>query len=870
MVFPIVRHTNFEGWIPEEDVDGIDIKNTILSKAVNVDFENGFLSTAPAPQTVTLNAAIADSVANGYAFASVKHFYDSRNSRGDVVFYAMYKAINDWKFYVIDSGGASLLYVDEVAGDNGTISLAYGTEPKFSYAYSDGQLKINTNLTCVFSSVVDPAEVALSMTLVYTDSKAMSTDTFTEGWLLCPRWLGWTMTPGSGFKIGSTANPVSGTEDFADATYNYGGVINAADVSFTGGFSHLTTGGQGLDSCLQLSATAASGFNSVGRFITANIYRCDKVGFSIYTENADVKEDSVLDCYVTITMRYTLSGIIREKTFYSQYLPLEANNGVYGLEQDLGWVTPDGATNTQLRIFVNLGDPASGTSYAEISDITLYASKPMIVAVNDDEQRSGLGTEYAMPLQSYTDDLHIARAYVDWRIKEYEFFTLDVDTGLYTKTGTVLLTDTWTISGGWAYASIEEYESDTPETLNFNYGLGTTIRVDNQFYIEDEVFYKGKEYAIGKGLGPDETLYAHIDNHIRMTHIAGNGLAQPDSFPYDADKSFGFFVSKTTELPTGIAITSLDEITVMYGTGNDVYYIQQGSGITLRKLKSVNGGQGCINSKTIAKTLEGKPAGEFLIWADDYGLFAYAGGREAPLEVTKETHSEWWKQNATAYLDAADSYYDQERREYWLVLDDIILLFELKYNKFRLYQFADNVLGFIGFYDDAIHMYTDADSIVKFDRSHTTHLTAEIATHYSTNTLIVGKYPIESPEKEIKVLQEVSVGMRGGQGVNPVEVYMTPDSDELTDVINVPANAGAFVTLSPLSVAYSKIKFRIVIPSDSIQFRELAYSFYVPGQGLAQFNHYEDNPSVISGARGLTDGQDVLLTDGDGTTLQGQ
>ena len=88
--FPVKRYRDYQSWIPESDIDGIDAKDTFLSDCENADFNNGFISNACAPVEQQLPTEVQTAIiTNGYSLLSTKFF--THTERGNCEFYLVYK-----------------------------------------------------------------------------------------------------------------------------------------------------------------------------------------------------------------------------------------------------------------------------------------------------------------------------------------------------------------------------------------------------------------------------------------------------------------------------------------------------------------------------------------------------------------------------------------------------------------------------------------------------------------------------------------------------------------------------------------------------------------------------------------------------------
>ena len=89
MSFPLISYKNLDTWIPSTDADEIDVPNNVLTDMQGINFRNGYIETAIAPDTTTNPTEIQDDIDAGYELLSAKGF--THSSKGNTTVYILYK-----------------------------------------------------------------------------------------------------------------------------------------------------------------------------------------------------------------------------------------------------------------------------------------------------------------------------------------------------------------------------------------------------------------------------------------------------------------------------------------------------------------------------------------------------------------------------------------------------------------------------------------------------------------------------------------------------------------------------------------------------------------------------------------------------------
>jgi hypothetical protein len=374
-------------------------------------------------------------------------------------------------------------------------------------------------------------------------------------------------------------------------------------------------------------------------------------------------------------------------------------------------------------------------------------------------------------------------------------------------------------SGYWEHViPADEWHFDSSITLNTNYGLNYNVKVNNDTRIYKEITYRHRQYFVNG----NEKLY--------MSHIAGSGLAQPDSFPYNKEVEFGYLLTEENAVNIGLAVTPLDEVIIFTENKSYVYYMQITNSSVVRKIKAVNGSVGLTSANALPLDFSGHSEGMNLFWIDKQGAYLYAGGRNEPKSVTNGTHRNYWLNLSNDLKSNAVVSYNRMKREYWIILENTIIIFEESYGTFKKYKFDFNIKEVIGTSQDKFYLLGNDGKMYVIDYKSTNRLDGYVITHESTNTIIIGQYPISSWEWQHKILQDLYVAFKNNTS-GYLDYTIIADETEL-EVIKLSTDMLRETVTSPLLVRYGKIAIKLFIPSTITCIKEFGYSFSIPSQGV--------------------------------------
>lgn len=826
MALPVTRYNNFREWIPETDINGVVARKEILRKAQNVDYSGTFIEPAVAPSASANPPVIQSQITAGYSLISSKLFHHSK--RGWTWFYVMYKDPEKYlKFYVREDGTADAieLSIDERNDDTGIHSeLTFEGQPgNINYAFANDCLKINLNTKATYGEV-DSKEVILNLSLQYIKARSykddISANKRSAGWLLVPRWNGWQYTDDTDIEI------VSGDSEVVVDKDNYAGLITAGSTghSVSGSNIRLAAGGTALiafediTSLRKVKIEFATGQEGQ----TFEIIFLDSAG--------DLTESDEVVTATTVISGYPIV----------KYFDMEFNLKSIGLNE-----------NNVGAYFQIRNTEASSTLDIEAITLTGYDAEEIVVLQQFEDKQRGmiLNSEDNADVDTVelgvfgSTSIELKGTHVDWRVTKYELYVLLPDTSVYVLVATAEVPES---SGGWTADLLDSVVSykidmtyqtlrDATETLNFNYGLGATIKVFTQqdnddfgIYIEKEVVHRGRVYAV-----------TGLDNLIRQTHIAGSGLIQPDSFPFDEGNLFGYFDIPESEIAKGLAVTSLDELAILTNVTEHTYYIQGGQ-LTFRKTRAVNGGSGLYSGKQLATLLDGRPVGQVFAWYDYTGIYIYGGGISAPKDISIGKIQQYWLELSKATKDSGIVFYNKLKNEIWIVLGTTILLYELFYDRWRTYVFEDTVIEYLGYKENVLYFLNNNNEIMALDYSSSGRLTGVIQTHYTTDLQFAegeNNYAFPSAEQVRKVMNDFSVSsaLTSGDNTKLYDVAFFIDGNGLgaesvkmrTDLVNDLIPALPYL-------AYGKLSIQVTLPNTDVKLNEISYTFITLEQPSAR------------------------------------
>lgn len=794
MNFPLIRHKNFQAWIPPDDIDEVDAKTEVLSEVKNIDFKNGYLETTISPVIQTLPSLVTTDIDNDYNLLSSRRFRHS--TQGDNTVYILWeKDIKDIKIYINNT----LLNLDEQNSD-----ITFLEEPNnINYNLVNDQLKINLNSLAVYNALNDgKEETLLNLTLVYLEDVEYANDFKRDAaWYCFPRWLGWT----GEHNLTESLDVSTVDENLAD------GVID--DSRITIGDDAVLLSGTGL-------LAGNINLNPVGSFIeTATLNSPRFIRFKASTPSGAGQEQ-----ILTITTLDTNDAVITETDITIQ--PHTALITQLNIHPRYEVTIDDSIMIKTIRI-----TKATVTS-SLLEDCNIFTIEIeqgfggfdllgqekieyALVGLTGDGQRSLMTHDSTVITNA--PGIKISSKVIDWRYVKYELY-LEIDGifqlireypllgeafgftfPLWTYDGTEFLT-----FGG---SDLSFVKTKTVTTLNRNYNLPEDVRVDNQRLIYQEVSHKGRIYFVNE------------DFKVYQSHILSNLAIQADSFPFDEDVGFGFFIVDQSRINQGIAVTPTNYLAVFTDAGLYVYFIQLSRTGIFKILRLTSGSIGLTSRDSVARSLTGDAATDGLFWIDYNGIYFYVGDSQPPRNLILNTHEEYWRRKSNAEKDNAVGFYNPIKREYWLQIGTEIMIYEIPYNKWKRNVFGATFMisEFVGIVDNNIY-YRAGNTLVKYDVAVKKHPTFQFDTSYSTAN--------NGSEIYDKILQELYIIFATSDAITVfMEVWV--DDRLLTEIYEFSSSNRYDVFPAPLALRFNRIKFRLYtnVSDKKVRIKEFGGSY---------------------------------------------
>lgn len=872
---------DFQGQILESDVDGIDAKKSFLARAENVILGNGFIENAPAFKSYALPGDIPSKINDEfYELLEMIPFYHSKKGQqvlyilwneypldiadmsdvcslsageltsssrfvnvkpGDIIFanglYLTILTITDSSTMTVDDVTSSFtnqqfqfvrlknrLYfnlngTEELDADEQNAGLQILEKPyKTNVNFVNDELKINLNCKARYYDL--NKEIIFNLSLQYLDEiEYTSTIRRDEGWYLCSRWLGTLQSDKTKIGFVNIYGEGAYTEDFQDDTFipnfvNEGMTINTIE-------------GMPTRCAYVISDSTISG--KTGNFKIQKIKNIKRIEFRLGWRGSSViiPGDNPYGVYIWIDYYRDDNGIIipEKKIIHSGMFDQTAiinNRGVVKI--DVNWAT-DSLLSSSLNISVFCPKKYDNTalfSYVAIDDFKIIPNDFTLIAFYSGGQRASLIENLQVSIYGHTNFI-VRTSIIDWRISKYEIYALD-DT-IYKLLSKVLIKNNWTVVGDRVetiVSSLDEEEIDN--TLNNNYGLGKTIRVDSQSVIHSEISFKNRVY------------FVKDDYKVYQSHIAGNGGIQPDSFPYDEDKLFGFFESPRAFHNTGLAVSVVNDLIVYSREGINVYQIEA-NGLSVFKRLTFVSSEGLTNLNLLVKNIDGQPIMDGSLWANGDGLFIHPGGVTAPKNLILGNFSNYWAE-ISEYIDSNGfAFYSDS--EYWIKVKEeqnepgiyytTFAVFELDYNQIRFVKFEgqriEKLLGYIG-----NTFYLKAGNTI-YTLSDTEYLSSG---YIETHLLEYDKYDYNN------ILQELFITVnknRTDPGTIALQVIL--DGYPLITYL-FSTDERIPIRLAPISSRFQNIKFILYFPETKFYLSDFGFRYEKSGQRALGMNTDHD------------------------------
>lgn len=821
----IKKYSTFENWIPSVDIDEIDANKNYVRDIINGDFHNGFISNATEPLEIALPSAIQSLITAGWELLLYKYFYHS--TQGDIYISVLYKSIatvHTLKFYV----NSTELLLDEQNED-----MVVASKPtNISYCLTENQFKVNLNVNGTTASLTKT--VILNVTFVYLTHRVyIPTDhERAEGWYVFPRWLSWTLEESDSSIEYAIENTNEFLETCNDDTYETHFNVEA----------NFVWGTPPTLPAFTVEAGALGFYNSsdtlglFGWLSVDSLKQVKTVKFQWGSgEMGDTGNVHLLVGFTNNSFAGSFSPNEEESwvEVFSQIYTVETHDELIKFEQDVNMMigSNDKITDTSFKLWIGIGLPArpipDNDPYCNIRNIELIPFEAVVVSKNEDKQRNIIKDKFNIGL---FDDpvLSIPIANIDWRIQNYELYLNRNDVYILYKEA-VVEDSNWTevttnLEG--TFSIVEDFP-DVITTLNFNYGLGVTVRVNNQKLIYSEASYRNRNYFVKN------------DSKLYYSHISGTGLAQPDSFPYSEENLFGYLITDNSAINKAVCITALDEVLILTDKNDYVYTIENSSGIPFRKVKAINGSMGILSIKSLITDFSGSQLAKVLIWSDNWAIYGYAGGREIPQSITGISHKNYWQ--AVSGKETAIGIYNKATNEYWVQTDEHIMIYEIDTNTWKKYVLTYKIKDFVGIINDYTYILGSNNKVYMLNPASENKLEATVELH--DDICLTSE---QGSEVQQKILQDLFILFKDAEiseGVNAIISLYVEDYNYNLGEILIPMNYKSYITRTPLNVQYSRLRIKIVLPvtSTNAKLKEIGYWFTESGVA------YGDTQNIVEG-----------------------
>ena len=772
--FPLVRYKATDTWIPSTDIDGIDANEQVIANCNNIEFSNGFFENEINVRTISLPSEVNEQISS-YHFRLLSARTFRHSTQGIKTVYILWNESSGLKIYLDNV----LLGYFSNSAETLSENLILSKPTNINYNLINDQLKINLNVYGNMLKMLNK-EVILNFTLcylpkvVYVPQQSLISEYSREaGWYLIPRWLGWNF-----YNI------------VTNLTYNLKRVYNfESSVSGTGG-----NAGIGESTNMVRSQATGYAYAHNGTWFLKSVSG-DKGYFKITNVGAPT-----LLRFFAFSVNMTSKYIVRVFNAGTTELIKECS---YDPVRDFVYQ----------EIVVDLPYSAVGYVDIEISnteigwgldDLTIEygeTEKFVIVAKYFDGQRGIVYSGKILPASK----LRIQKSAIDWRVSAYEIYH-EID-------GVSVLVDTievpsQTTSRRWSeYSTYLEIDIDyelTETTLNYNYNLPNTARVDNEKMIYSEIAHKGRVY------------FVNGDYKVYQSHISTNLAIQADAFPYDEETGFGYFEVDQSKMNLALANSPTNDMVIFTNQGMYLYFIQPSGSGSFKQLRMGSGSISISSIGTLTSLLNGEPATDGLFWIDYNGLYYYNGGMTPPENLITLTHLRYWQNISKEMKESAVGFYNPVKKEYWLFINNTFLIFELPFKKFRVSNGYSGLVSFVGYNDLIPYYITFNDNIVACDG--TRRIDAQIETHYNT---------VESnPEIYHKIGQTIYLefGEESDNNATILVKVFVDDWEVETYTFNTKNKYDKW--LLPVGLRFNRIKMQVNIPADKyVRIKEFGFSY---------------------------------------------
>lgn len=653
-----------------------------------------------------------------------------------------------------------------------------------------------------------------------------------KGWGCYPRWIGWA-------KDKEVATQSNLYEDFEDGVYIQGfSIPNVLENEAEIGVPPIAENFGNNFAGKALFVQDSTGEYRQGYAQIINLKMVGKVKFTVVTANMGMVSDSgvgvgriVVEILGTASRKYisTLEFSDDSKTHEKVELdiPFKKYTGET-LTLRISFYTPPRIIGfNPVLLFPN--------TVVGIEDLEIEGNKIMVLEKLVSRQR---GLIYGLTQITDTEfitsgKLRLLPNLIDPRVSSYEIYIKSNE--VYQLIAEINITDLgWNTNGNYLEHSIEN-NFDVVETLNFNYGLGEGVRVDEQHKIYSEVIFNNRVYTIA-----DSYL-------IRQSHISGSGAIQPDSFPFSPEDNYGFIEESKNKVLKSLFIINNNFLLLIMDGGFSVYMIQSNRGALQKELRLLMNPFTGFNPKSLTRDITGVSTTAGAYFVTNEGIFFHDGSLGSlPVNLIVESHKLYWRTVEKTNF----GFYDYQDNEYWYATkvyredrDDPLgeggreftefIIYEVDYKSFRFVRLEKAYYEFAGYTNGKPLLRTDS-KIDILDKTNTKSLNSYVEMH---------KYDGGS-EFYNKIAQYLQIELKQPYLNSSLLIRAQFDNQPITYSYLISTNEVRMIRILPLSVRFKHVVISIVFNNKDLKPLEISkFCLYYTEDGIGRMAELHEHPS---------------------------
>jgi hypothetical protein len=658
------------------------------------------------------------------------------------------------------------------------------------------------------------------------------------GWYLTPRWLGWQLIDATSLL---NTYPVDSkmVEDFEDSTLITG--MNLGDVVF-GVYDPWLRGDRPYYHNVMYMTSGVRGSYCVATL--ANIANLKKMSFTLSYTGSNYATGAYFNVAVESidNIVFTLDGLELD---LAERLSVEIATDIFK-SAGYTWIWFIG--------FI----PEGGTGYIILDNLTLYANESLIIAKYSDGQRAKVSLssaegEYGLSIYSDPDrtgvEMLLPLDSIDWRVSAFELYTKNTDDLFILKGIAKVGQGEWELDGDnlkGSFALLNENEA--VQTLNFNYGLGATVRVDTQHLIYSEASFNNRVYAVNGGY------------RILQTHIAGSGRVQPDSFPYDEDNFLGFIEEVKSSLIQSLFIINNNFLMLYMTDGFSLYQINTSpySGKFQKELRMLASSFTGYNPKSLTRIINATSPTIGAYWVTNEGIWFHDGSLGSiPVNLITDTHKVYWESVEKDNF----GFYNYQNNEYWYatkVYSEIrdgagesrefteFIIYEINFKTFRFVRLEKAYYELAGYSGGKALLRTNT-KIGILDKTSAKSLAGLVETHWNN---------IET-EHYNKIAQALVLELKGEYTGGTIYLKAQFDNQSLVYTFAISTDEKRIIRLFPESIRFKSVKLYVLLSNTNLaEISVSSFKLLYTEDGVGRFGEFFDHQVIIeSGGYGRAYGR---------------